>query len=163
LAANASGGSGVATSALTVEVIYRSTISGFAGSIGQTFRSVEPYWAGQLAVLAIPLACDIVDWLIHWSHGTPAMISTIAASLLVTTWSTAFDYFAMRRGGLMVGEQRKTLIQDLSMFPMLIIAFIATIYGKTRFLVVGRRSDAADHCSARVRDRTFLQSHASDE
>ena len=137
LAANAGGGSEVATSALTVEVIYRTAISGFAGSIGQTFRSVEPYWAGQLAVLAIPLVCDIVDWLIHWSQGTPAMVSTIAASLLVTTWSTAFDYFAMRRGALIVGQDRNTLIKDLSMFPMLIIGFIAAIYGKTRFLLFG--------------------------
>src|SRR5262249_12041920 len=115
LAANLSGGAQAATSALTVEVIYRCVITGFIGSIGQNFRSVEPYWAGQLTVFAIPLGCDVVDWLIHWSHGTPAMARSIAASLLLTTWSTSFDYFAMRRGALIVGEKRGSLLKDLAM------------------------------------------------
>jgi hypothetical protein len=138
LAANASGGSEAATNALSVEIVYRAATSGFAGSIGQTFRSVEPYWAGQLTALAIPVACDLVGWLIHWSNGTPAMAGSIAVSLIVTMWSTTFDYFAMRRGVLIVGDQRKSLIEDLSMLPMLILDFITTIYGKTRFLLFGR-------------------------
>jgi hypothetical protein len=54
-AANASAGTAGAANALLVEIGYRALTAGFCGTIVESFRLVEPYWAGQLTVLlAVP-------------------------------------------------------------------------------------------------------------
>jgi len=91
-AANASAGSANAATALAIEALYRTVIAGFCGTIVEAFRSVDPYWAGQLTVLiAVPLFSDSVDVFIHWSHGTPQLGRTVAVSLCWTIVSTAFN------------------------------------------------------------------------
>jgi hypothetical protein len=140
-AATASAGPAAAASALTVEVLYRGLVSGFCGAIVEAFRSSEPYWAGQLTVvLIVPVVSDSLDFLVHWQHGTSEFGRSVAVSLALTIVSTAFNYFAMRRGALIVGEQRQTLLQDIATLPLLFVAFLSTIFRQLLVLFLGRRS-----------------------
>jgi hypothetical protein len=140
-AATASADPASAVSALAVELLYRGLVSGFCGAIVEAFRSAEPYWAGQLTVVFIvPVFSDAFDFIVHWAHGTPELGRNIAVSLALTFVSTAFNYFAMRRGALIVGEQRRPLLQDLRMLPVLVIAFLGMVLRQTRLLLLGRGS-----------------------
>jgi hypothetical protein len=140
-AAVASASPAAAISALTVEVLYRGLSSGFAGAIVEAFRSAEPYWAGQLTVvLIVPVFSDAFDFIAHWLYGTPDFGKSVTVSLALTIVSTAFNYFAMRRGTLIVGEQRRSLLQDLMMLPVLVIAFLGIPFRQARMLCFGRGS-----------------------
>ena len=140
-AATASAGQAAAANAVAVEVLYRVLVSGFCGAIVEAFRSSEPYWAGQLTVvLIVPVVSDSLDFLVHWQQGTPEFGRSVAVSLALTIVSTAFNYFAMRRGALLVGEQRRTLLEDLATLPLLFVAFLSTMLRQTRLLFLGRGS-----------------------
>ena len=124
-AANAGAGSAGAVSALGVEVTYRALIGGVCGTIVESFRVVEPYWAGQLTVLVVvPAISDAVDIFIHHAHRTPNLGWSALASVAWTTVSTAFNYFAMRRGAFIVGSGRRSVFHDLAMIPPLMIGFL---------------------------------------
>ncbi len=134
-AVNLTSGSGPAFAALAMEALYRGAISGFCGAIIEAFSVADPYWAGQLMVLVVvPLLSDVIDFLLHWFYGTPHPGRSLEVSLMWSTLSTAFSYFAMRRGTLIVGERRKTLFQDLVMLPSLLIAFLAMTIRQTRMM-----------------------------
>jgi hypothetical protein len=126
LAANATAGPAGALSALSVEVLYRTLTAGFCGAVVESFRLVEPYWAGQLTVLvAVPAVSDALDILIHRSLGTPKLGWSVVVSISLTVASTAFNYFAMRRGAFIVGSGRRTIFHDLAMVPALLFAFLS--------------------------------------
>ena len=130
-----------AVSALIVEVLYRGLISGFCGAVVEAFRTAEPYWAGQLTVLlVVPVLSDALDFIVHWQYGTRQLGRSVTASLALTMVSTAFNYFAMRRGALIVGERHGTLLQDLVMIPALVIGFLSMVLRQTRTLLFGRGS-----------------------
>jgi hypothetical protein len=140
-AATAAAGPDAAVNAAAVEALYRGLISGFCGAIVEAFRSAEPYWAGQLMVLlVVPVLSDAFDFVVHWHYGTRELGSSVTVSLTVTMVSTAFNYFAMRRGALIVGEHRRTLLQDLVMLPALVIGFLSMVLRQIRTLLFGRGS-----------------------
>jgi hypothetical protein len=140
-AATASAGPAAAFNALTVEVLYRGLVSGFCGAIVQAFRTAEPYWAGQLTViLVVPVFSDALDFIVHWEHGTPEFGRSVIVSIGVTILSTAFNYFAMRRGALIVGEQSGSLLQDLMLLPAIVFGFLRMVLRQARVLLFGSRS-----------------------
>jgi hypothetical protein len=124
-AANASTGLSGGVGASCIEVAYRALTAGFCGAITESFRLVEPYWAGQLTVVvAIPGASDALDFLIHHSLRTPNLGWSAVVSLSWTVFSTAFNYFAMRRGAFIIGSGQRSLFHDLISLPVLLIAFL---------------------------------------
>jgi len=64
--------------------------------------------------------------------GTPQLRWNFAVSLSFSTLSTAFNYFAMRRGTLIVGDQRRTFFHDLIMLPALFVAFVTMVVRAAR-------------------------------
>jgi hypothetical protein len=91
-------------------------------------------------ILIVPVVSDSLDFFVHWQHGTPELGRSVAVSLALTIVSTAFNYFAMRRGALLVGEQRRTLLEDLATLPLIFVAFLSTMLRQTRLLFFGLRS-----------------------
>jgi len=126
---NFSAGTEAASAALVTEFVFRAAFSGFYGAMTEAFRSARPRWAATLTVMALlPLANHSVEFLVHWLRHTPALLTSIAASAAFTSVSTAFNLFAMRRGVLIVGEQRQPLLQDLMRMPALILSFLWAIF-----------------------------------
>ena len=140
-AAAAGAGPDAAVNAAAVEVLYRNVVSGFCGAMVEAFRSAEPYWAGQLTVLlVVPVISDAFDFMLHWRYATKEFGRSVMISLAVTILSTAFNFFAMRRGALIVGEQRRTLLQDLAMLPALVVAFLSIVLRQVRSFLSGQGS-----------------------
>lgn len=128
--ANLGAGLGAATSAMLAEFALRAVTSGFCGALTQAFRRVQPAWKGMVAVLLLlPVANHALEFTLHWFRGTPALLVSIAVSVSFTVVSTSFNYFAMRRGLLTVGQGSQGLLYDLAQMPLLIWRYFGAIGG----------------------------------
>src|SRR5262245_63905753 len=96
-AINASAGPDAAVSAMTTELVFRFTTSGFYGAMTQAFRRVEPAGAALFAVMVLlPLVSHSLELVVHWWRGTAVLATSIILSVVFTALSTAFNLFAMR-------------------------------------------------------------------
>jgi hypothetical protein len=126
LFANLSAGWKAATGAMLAEFCYRAVTAGFYGAFTQAFRQAEPAWAAALAVaILLPAVSHSIELAVHLARGTPRIVTSIVASVIFTIVSTLFNWFAMRRGALIVGAEGGSLLQDLKRLPRLICAFLA--------------------------------------
>jgi hypothetical protein len=122
---NLSAGWPAAVAAMNTELLFRSTSSGFYGALTEAFREAEPPSAGTLAVaLILPFANHSLEFLIHSMRGTRKLGPSIIASVCFTALSSVFNFYAMRRGALVVGEGRRSLLSDLRSMPALVLDFI---------------------------------------
>jgi hypothetical protein len=126
-ATNLSAGGDAALAAMTTELCFRFATSGFYGAMTQAFRRVEPARTGTMAaVIVLPVIAHSLEFVVHWWRGTAVLGPSIAASVLFTVLSTTFNLFAMRRGTLIVGSGRRSLLSDLAHMPRLLVLFVAT-------------------------------------
>jgi hypothetical protein len=103
-ATNLSAGLPAAMAALKTELVFRGVTSGFYGALTEAFREAEPPWTAALAImLLLPLATHSIELLVDWIPGTQNLFSSILASVVLTAFSTLFNFYLMRRGALMVG------------------------------------------------------------
>jgi hypothetical protein len=124
LAANATAGLRRAFAAAGVEFLFRFLTSGFYGSLTQAFRNAEPAWTGVIAVMILlPLTSHSMEFAVHFLRGTPHQRTSIISSVVFTMFSTAFNWFAMRRGALVVGDMQTSLRSDLARVPTLLVDF----------------------------------------
>ena len=123
-AANATAGLRRAFAAASAEFLFRFLTSGFYGSLTQAFRNAEPAWAGIVAVMILlPLMSHSLEFAVHFLRGTPRLRTSIISSVVFTLFSTAFNWFAMRRGALVVGDVQTSLGSDLARAPALLVDF----------------------------------------
>jgi hypothetical protein len=123
---NLSAGLDAALGVLMTEFVFRTLTSGFYGSILQSFRRVEPAWAAALTTLVLlPLCNHTLEWLIHYTRGTPKLARSIVASVTFTVLSTLFNLYIMRKGALVVGENSGSLWDDMKRMPGLMASFAA--------------------------------------
>jgi len=123
--ANLAAGLPAAIAAMKTELVFRAITSGFYGAITESFREVEPPWAAALAVmLLLPVANHSMELLVHWMRGTQKLFVSIVASVIFTTLSSLFNWFAMRRGSFIVGDGRRSLGHDLAALPRLLFDFV---------------------------------------
>jgi hypothetical protein len=126
--ANISAGLTAALSAMSIESAFYITTAGFYGAITQAFRKAQPPWAATLTVMVLqPTLNHSLEFTLHWIGGTEKLARSITASICFSLLSAVFNLFAMRRGALIVGEGRQSLIADLRRMPLIIIEFITAI------------------------------------
>jgi|WetSurMetagenome_2_1015567.scaffolds.fasta_scaffold195289_2 hypothetical protein len=122
LATNWSAGPEAAAGAMVAEFVYRFLAAGFYGALTQSFRRAEPPWAALLTVsLLLPAVSHSVELLLHWLRGTPNLRVSILASVCFTGATTVFNWYAMRRGVLLVGEGHASFWGDLCRVPGILV------------------------------------------
>jgi hypothetical protein len=122
---NLPGGWAAARAALLTELAFRGITSGFYGAITETFRDAEPAEAAALTVMVLlPLANHSVEFVVHWIRGTHDLAHSILASVILTAFSSLFNFYAMRRGTLIVGAGHGSLASDLRRMPALLWDFV---------------------------------------
>jgi hypothetical protein len=125
-ATNLAAGLPAALAAMKTELLFRGITSGFYGALTEAFREAEPPWAAALTVmLLLPLASHSAELLVHWLRGTQKLLPSILASMIVTAFSTLFNFYVMRRGAFIVGAGRHSLGKDLIRMPRLVLDFVA--------------------------------------
>jgi hypothetical protein len=121
-AANLASGLLTAARVLLVDAVLRIPLVGIYGAAVQTFRTVEPWWAAAAVVaVAMPLVAHIIEFVVHYEAGTPAVVASVAFSVAASVVSSWFELFAMRRGLLLVGPDAGSLAADLRRFPAIVI------------------------------------------
>lgn len=126
--ANLGAGWRAAVGAMVAEYLYRAIGSGFFGAITQSLADIEPAWIGAAsAIFILPLTSHSIELLIHWLRHTPHLKTSIIASVSFTIVSTLFNFYAMRRGALLVGRNSKPFLDDLRSMPRVIAGFLACV------------------------------------
>jgi hypothetical protein len=126
--ANLLGGTSAAVSALVTDLIFRPFVSGFNGAIIESFRSAEPPWAATVVVIiVVPVINHLIEIAVHWTRGTQRLGTSVIASVSFSVLSGLFNIFAMRRGVLIVGPGRHTVLEDLRCLPGVIAAFLMAV------------------------------------
>jgi len=124
-AVNLAAGWEAAVGAMTAELALRLVTSGFYGALTEAFSAAQPVWkATFVAMIGLPFLNHSLEFLLHWLRHTPILGPSIAASVLFTSLSTAFNLYAMRRGVFTVGGGSQSLQHDLSRIPQLLVAFV---------------------------------------
>jgi hypothetical protein len=102
--------------------------AGFYGAIVQSLREAEPEWLTAAFVsIVVPAIFQVLEYLVHWFRGTPHLRLAEVVSLLTSALSGLFNWYAMRRGTLLVGRAAPEFSADLKTLPRLVIGFVALL------------------------------------
>lgn len=128
LAATIRRGFRVTFATLLAECVYCMFTAGFYGAFVQTLRDAEPEWLTVLFLtVAMPGVFQMLEFLVHQYRGTPHLRIAEMASILVSGISSLFNWYAMRRGALLVGGEGGSFGSDLRRLPGLLVKFIAVL------------------------------------
>jgi hypothetical protein len=121
------GWAGVA-GALFTESAFCAISAGFYGAIVQSLKDAEPQWlTGVVLAFVIPALFQSVEYLLHWFRGTPHLRIAEIVSVIISGLSALFNWYAMRRGALLVGKEGASFGRDLGRLPRLIFGFLAVL------------------------------------
>jgi hypothetical protein len=79
-----------------------------------------------MVMVLVPVLARAIEFLIHWTAGTPEVLTGALVSIAFSTVSNPFTLFAMRRGALVVGAQdADSFSRDLLRLPRIAIDFVS--------------------------------------
>ena len=117
-----------ALAALFTESFFCALTAGFYGALVQTLKDTEPEWlTGIFLAGVLPILFQALEYLLHWFRGTPHLRVAEIVSLVVSALSALFNWYAMRRGTLLVGGEGGSLGGDLTRLPRLLLGFLAVL------------------------------------
>lgn len=133
---NLRAGHALALRATLVEGIYAVVIMGIFGGATERIRHARPAWlTGLLVWLGIPATLLCLQYQVHRAFGTPELRTSMIGSFCFAALGTGFNWFAMRRGALLVGDPlvggphaanpRRSFAQDLRALPLLLWEFVS--------------------------------------
>lgn len=127
-AANLGSGLEAAVGAMLLESAFYITVAGFYGAIIGGFRRAQPVWTATLMVmLLMPAINHSLEFLLHFLGGTVEIAKGVAVSTAFSMFSATFNLFAMRRGVLLVGAGRQSMVADLRKMPRIIFDFVTVL------------------------------------
>jgi len=128
-------------SALLTECLICAATAGFYGALMQNLRDANPVWlTAVFLIVAVPAIFQGLELALHTFRGTPHLRVAELASLGVSAVSSLFNWYAMRRGVLLVGAEGGSFGSDLGRLPRLLFDFLATVPKKFAQGVGRRRS-----------------------
>lgn len=102
-----------ALGAMLADSVYRITTSGFYGAATQQISRGRPRWLASIAALIVlPAVSHTIEFLIHWTRGTPNLKRSILLSMSFTAIATLFNVYVMSRGFFTVGPGSRSVIGD---------------------------------------------------
>lgn len=114
-----------ALGALFTETVFCVVSAGFYGAIVQDIRNAEPEWlTGLFVTLVVPAVFQVFEYGLHWLRGTPHLRIAELVSIVVSGLSGLFNWYAMRRGTLLVGGEGVAFGADLRKLPVLVLNFL---------------------------------------
>jgi hypothetical protein len=125
---NLRSGHSLALRATLVEACYATCASGVFGMITQRIRSARPAWlTGVMVWFALPASLLSLQYFVHRFFGTPQFKASMIGSFCFAALGTGFNWFAMRRGAMIVGAERRSFAADLKALPAIVWAFLTAI------------------------------------
>lgn len=131
------------SSGVMAEMLFGALSAGFFGTLTQWLRFAKPQWvAGLLLAGIFPLLFQMIDLSFHAILGTQVFRAGMISSAVFTAFAAAFNLYIMRRGAMLVGEEGRPFLQDMSAMPRLVVLFVVDgVLSPWRFAVeiVSRR------------------------
>jgi hypothetical protein len=116
----------VAAAALLTEAVFCAITAGFYGTLVQAVRNARPKWlTGILITFVMPAGFQGLEYGMHLLRGTPHLKAAEIASIITSALSALFNWYAMRRGALLVGGEGGNFGGDMKRMPWLIATFVA--------------------------------------
>jgi hypothetical protein len=116
----------VTLAAVLAECFFCAVTAGFYGALMQNLRDAEPPWLTVgFFTGAVPAIFQVLEVYLHWIRGTPHLRVVESASVVVSAVSSLFNWYAMKRGTLLVGGEGNSFGSDLRRFPGLMLSFVA--------------------------------------
>jgi hypothetical protein len=113
-----------ASLAVLVEAAFRAGTTGFFAAATQAFVRAKPAWLSLLMMLTgLPLLALVLDGLLHLAMHTPNLAAGMMVSLAISALASAFNWYIMGRGALLVGGEGKSFLSDLKAMPLLALKF----------------------------------------
>lgn len=117
-----------ALGAMFAEFVWRSATSGGWGALTQMLCKVRPMWQAILGtMLVMPLAAHTIEFIIHYSRGTPVLAKSILVSVCFTQVSDLFNFYVMFNGAMIVGAAARPFGEDMRRMPALIGGFLLVL------------------------------------
>jgi hypothetical protein len=114
------------TLAAAVEAVFSSAAAGVYAALTEAIRYATPQSiVGVILLVVLPAITLVFDALFHYVMGTPNLAAGVTVSLVVSILSSGFNWYSMRRGTLLVGEQARPFGSDVASLPLLIARFVA--------------------------------------
>jgi hypothetical protein len=116
------------SSALIIETVFCTVTAGFYGAIMQDLRNAEPEWLTVLFLTVVfPVIFQTLEFILHKFYGTPHLRLAEIASVIVSAFSSLFNWYAMRRGALLVAGEGRSFGSDLIRLPRLFFGFLTAL------------------------------------
>jgi hypothetical protein len=148
-------GWGAAMSALFTESVFCALSAGFYGAVMQTLKDAEPQWlTGVFLTVVLPITFQALEYLLHWFRSTPHLRSAGIVSLAVGALSALFNWYAMRRGTLLVGREGSGFGRDLLRLPRLLLGFVAVLPRKIATRMIAGKKIAGKKTSGKSQSRS---------
>jgi Na+/melibiose symporter-like transporter len=132
---NLRAGHALALKATLVEGTYAILTMGIVGAATERIRHARPAWLTGLVIwLGIPALLLFVQYHVHHFFGTPELRRGMIASFCFAALGTGFNWFAMRRGALLVGDPMvggphrnapRSFAADVRDLPLLLWDFVS--------------------------------------
>lgn len=117
-----------AFAALFTESIFCAASAGFYGAIVQSLKDGEPEWlTGVFLAVVVPVIFQVLEYVLHWFRGTPHLRIAEIVSVIVSAISGLFNWYAMRRGTLLVGGEGGSFGGDIRRLPRLLFEFLTDL------------------------------------
>jgi hypothetical protein len=115
-----------ATLAGAVEAIFSAGAAGVCAAFTEAVRYAVPEFAvATLLLVILPVLILALDAALHYLMHTPNLATGVATSLVVSILSSAFNWYSMRRGTLLVGPTARSFTSDMTSLPLLIARFVS--------------------------------------
>ena len=75
----------------------------------------------------IPALFQGIEYVLHWLRGTPHLRIAEIVSVIISGLSALFNWYALRRGTLLVGGEGASFGRDLARLPRLIFGFLCVL------------------------------------
>jgi len=109
-----------------VEAIFAAVVAGVYAALTQAIRFSEPQsMVAALLLVVLPGITLGMDALVHYVMRTPNLVTGVLVSLAVSVLSSAFNWYSMRRGTLLVGAAARPFGADILALPILIMRFLS--------------------------------------
>lgn len=117
-----------AVGAMMAEFVWRCATSGGWGAVTQMLCKVRPMWQALIgSMFVVPLVAHSIEFIIHYTRGTPVLARSILVSICFTQFSDLFNLYVMYHGAMLVGDGARPFGEDLRRIPSLIGSFLLVL------------------------------------
>jgi len=118
-------GAEVVAGAAVTEAVVCAFNAGCYAAVVQVLRNRKPVWLVATVIsVVLPAIGQIIEYAVHTWHRTPHRVIAVIISSVLSAISSLFNWYAMKQGTMLVGDERSSFSTDLRRLPVLLGRFL---------------------------------------